>query len=249
MLLFKNNMSFISIKNLSKSYGQREIISNLSISLDKGEKFSIIGPSGSGKTTLLKLLIGVEKFDSGKIIIDDYVFDNNNHKKFPKNKIGMVFQGHHLFPHMSVIENVTLSLKLVKKNNSKLAIEKANKTLSKVKISTDLYTKLPKDLSGGEKQRVAIARMLVLEPEIMLFDEPTASLDPELIYDILEIIDSLSKSSKTMIFVTHEIKFAEKISTKMAYLDNGKFLEVDNPKKLINKPESKKLQNFLSKIL
>ena len=249
MLLFKNNMSFISINNLSKSYGQREVISNLSISLDKGEKFSIIGPSGSGKTTLLKLLIGVEKFDSGKIIIDDYVFDNKNEKKIPKNNIGMVFQGHHLFPHMSVIENVTLSLKLVKKNNSKLAIEKANKTLSRVKISTDLYTKLPKDLSGGEKQRVAIARMLVLEPEIMLFDEPTASLDPELIYDILEIIDSLSKSSKTMIFVTHEIKFAEKISTKMAYLDNGKFLEVDNPKKLINKPESKKLQNFLSKIL
>ena len=249
MFLFKNNMSFISINNLSKSYDQREIISNLSISLEKGDKFSIIGPSGSGKTTLLKLLIGVEKFDSGEIIIDDYVFDHHNHKKFPKNKIGMVFQGHHLFPHMSVIENVTLSLKLVKKNNSKLAIEKANKTLSKVKISTDLYSKLPKDLSGGEKQRVAIARMLVLEPEIMLFDEPTASLDPELIYDILEIIDSLSKSSKTMIFVTHEIKFAEKISTKMAYLDNGKFLEVDNPKKLINKPESKKLQNFLSKIL
>jgi len=249
MLLFKNNMSFISINNLSKSYGQREVISNLSISLDKGEKFSIIGPSGSGKTTLLKLLIGVEKFDSGKIIIDDYVLDNKNEKKISKNNIGMVFQGHHLFPHMSVIENVTLSLKLVKKNNSKLAIEKANKTLSKVKISTDLYSKLPKDLSGGEKQRVAIARMLVLEPEIMLFDEPTASLDPELIYDILEIIDSLSKSSKTMIFVTHEIKFAEKISTKMAYLDNGKFLEVDNPKKLIYKPESKKLQNFLSKIL
>tara|TARA_A100001037_G_scaffold52619_1_gene44647 strand:- start:51 stop:800 length:750 start_codon:yes stop_codon:yes gene_type:complete len=249
MFLFKNNMSFISINNLSKSYDQREIISNLSISLEKGDKFSIIGPSGSGKTTLLKLLIGVEKFDSGEIIIDDYVFDHHNHKKFPKNKIGMVFQGHHLFPHMSVIENVSLSLKLVKKNNSKLAIEKAIKTLSKVKISKNLYNKLPNDLSGGEKQRVAIARMLVLEPEIMIFDEPTASLDPALISDILELIDSLSRSSKTMIFVTHEIKFAEKISTKMGYLDNGKFLEVDTPKKIIYEPESEELKKFLSKIL
>ena len=162
-----------------------------------------------------------------------------------------------------VDQNITLfddtifnNIKYAKPNASKDEIFKAAELSMCLDFINNLENKFETiigengvKLSGGEKQRVAIARMLVLEPEIMLFDEPTASLDPELIYDILEIIDSLSKSSKTMIFVTHEIKFAEKISTKMAYLDNGKFLEVDNPKKLINKPESKKLQNFLSKIL
>tara|TARA_Y100000768_G_scaffold319543_1_gene255208 strand:- start:162 stop:911 length:750 start_codon:yes stop_codon:yes gene_type:complete len=249
MFLFKSNMSFISIKNLSKSYGDREIISNLSFSLEKGDKLSIIGPSGSGKTTLLKLLLGIETFDSGEIIINHKVFDIKKEKKFPVDKIGMVFQGHHLFPHMNVVENVTLALKLVKKFNKQLAIEKADNALSKVKISKTLYGKLPKDLSGGEKQRVAIARMLVLEPEIMLFDEPTASLDPELISEVLEIMNSLTKINKTMIFVTHEINFAKKISTKIAYLDNGDFLEIDTPEKIIHTPQSEKLKSFLSKIL
>ena len=249
MFLFKSNMSVISIKNLSKSYGDREIISNLSFSLEKGDKLSIIGPSGSGKTTLLKLLLGIETFDSGEIIINHKVFDVKREKNFPVDKIGMVFQGHHLFPHMNVVENVTLALKLVKKYNKQLAIEKADNALSKVKISKTLYGKLPKDLSGGEKQRVAIARMLVLDPEIMLFDEPTASLDPELISEVLEIMNSLTKINKTMIFVTHEINFAKKISTKIAYLDNGDFLEIDTPEKIIHTPRSEKLKSFLSKIL
>ncbi|MFL2664674.1 MAG: amino acid ABC transporter ATP-binding protein [Dehalococcoidia bacterium] len=241
-------MSFISIEKLSKSYGKTKVISDLSISLDKGDKLSIIGPSGSGKTTFLKLLMGVESQDEGHIIIDG-CFSDKIKITNKSSKIGMVFQGHHLFPHLSVLRNVSLALELVKKIDKQLAIEKSIKALSKVQISENLFSMLPEKLSGGEKQRVAIARMLVLDPEIMLFDEPTASLDPELINEVLNIINNLSEYKKTMIFVTHEIKFAEKISTKMAYLDSGHLLEIDNPQNIIYKPKSEKLKSFLSKIL
>ncbi|MBA31193.1 MAG: peptide ABC transporter ATP-binding protein [Chloroflexi bacterium] len=241
-------MSFININKISKSYGKIKVISDLSLSLNKGEKLSIIGPSGSGKTTFLKLLMGIESVNTGKILIDGSSIKkrkvNNN-----SSKIGMVFQGHHLFPHLSVMRNVSISLELVKRINKKLAEEKSIKALSAVQIPENLYKKLPNQLSGGEKQRVAIARMLVLDPEIMLFDEPTASLDPELIDEVLRIINKLTDYKKTMIFVTHEIKFAEKISTKMAYLDSGELLEIDTPQNIINKPKSEKLKTFLSKIL
>jgi general L-amino acid transport system ATP-binding protein len=226
--------NILSINNLNVFYESFHAVQNISLSLNEREIVVICGPSGSGKSTLIRAIAGLEKADSGDIFINNKLM---NEKEVSKNNIfGMVFQQFNLFPHLSIIENITLPLIKVKKLSKSESIEIAEGVLNKVKI-IDQKDKYPSKLSGGQQQRCAIARSLAMNPKIMLFDEPTSALDPEMINEVLDVMSDLASTGMTMIIVTHEMGFAKKIANKIIFMDNGEIVESNTPDKFFSNPD------------
>lgn len=247
-------MSLIQVSNLKKSFGQLEVLKDVTFQVDKGEVVAVIGPSGSGKSTMLRSLINLEHIDSGSICVaDDYfvkdgVYAPQQKIKQIAAKMGMVFQHFDLFPHLTVRGNLQLAPKLVKKESQKKLDKKTNELLAKVGLS-DKADAYPANLSGGQKQRVAIARALMMNPEILLFDEPTSALDPELTGEVLQVMKQLAKEQMTMIVVTHEMGFAKEVANKVMFMDNGEFIESASPEELFTNPKSERTRAFLTRIL
>ena len=235
----------LHIKNLSKRYGDTNVLKNINISVKKGEVVVIIGPSGCGKSTLLRCLNGLEEIREGEVRLDDQVV-NPNKKNLSKNreKIGMVFQSYDLFPHLTILQNVTLAPIKVKKRNRREVEKEALELLERVGLRSkkDDY---PRQLSGGQKQRVAIVRALIMHPEVLLLDEITAALDPEMVREVLDVVLDLAKEGRTMVIVTHEMQFAKAVADRVTFLEGGKIVEEGDPKKLFEKPETDRLQRFL----
>ena len=235
----------LHIKNLSKRYGDTNVLKNINISVKKGEVVVIIGPSGCGKSTLLRCLNGLEEIQEGEVLLDDQVV-NPNKKNLSKNreKIGMVFQSYDLFPHLTILQNVTLAPIKVKKRNRREVEKEALELLERVGLRSkkDDY---PRQLSGGQKQRVAIVRALIMHPEVLLLDEITAALDTEMVREVLDVVLDLAKEGRTMVIVTHEMQFAKAVADRVIFLEGGRIVEEGEPKKLFEKPETDRLQRFL----
>ncbi|MFP4020488.1 MAG: amino acid ABC transporter ATP-binding protein [Halanaerobium sp.] len=239
-------MEMIKAKNIHKSFGELEVLAGISFEVKQGEVISIIGPSGSGKSTLLRSLIGLEEINSGELYIEGISVTESGKKAY--EKMGMVFQGFNLFPHKTVTGNLIeapIVVKGEKKENAKI---RAEKLLKKVGLY-DKKDSYPAQLSGGQKQRVAIARALAMEPDIMLFDEPTSSLDPELVGEVLTVIRDLAEENITMLIVTHEMGFSRDVSDRVIFMDHGKIISDTVPEKIFVNPESERIQSFLTKIL
>ena len=235
----------IKIKNLNKYFNERHVLKNIDYNIIKKDRIAIIGPSGSGKSTFLRCLNLLEKPTSGQIYFNGSEITNNKTDiKKVRQKMNMVFQYFNLFENKTVLENIILAPTKLKKINVKKAIENAIVLLKRFNLEKqkDLY---PKQLSGGQKQRIAIIRSIAMNPEVILFDEPTSSLDPEMIDEVLNVIYSLTRSKITMVFVTHELNFARKIANRVVFMCNGKFLEEGTPEKIFNNPETERLKNFL----
>ena len=249
----------IRVENVYKDFGSLEVLKDINLSVKAGEVVCIIGPSGSGKSTLLRSLNHLEEITSGRIFIEnELVSDRKDDKdifKPTQKKIselcaetGMVFQRFNLFPHMTVLENVMLAPRIVRKSEAGQAREHAMKLLEKVELK-DKWNEYPERLSGGQQQRVAIARALATRPKIMLFDEPTSALDPELVSEVLEVMASLAKEGMTMLVVTHEMGFAREVADRVIFMDNGEIIEENTPEILFGNPVKDRTRSFLSKII
>lgn len=239
----------IRIENLSKHYGGAAILSQINETILHGQSVGIIGPSGSGKSTLLRCINFLERPSEGVIHIDGIpVNARQSNLSLLRRKAGMVFQNFHLFPHMSVLDNITFAPIKVLKTPRDQAISEGQELLAKVGMA-GFENRFPGQLSGGQKQRVAIARSLAMRPEIMLFDEPTSALDPEMVREVLDVIRSLHQEKMTMMIVTHEMQFAREVSDRIWFLDQGRLVENALPEAFFNGPKSKRAQEFLQRIL
>jgi ABC-type polar amino acid transport system ATPase subunit len=239
----------ISLQNVSKHFGDFQALDKVSLDIKAGERIVICGPSGSGKSTLIRCINQLEIHESGVILLDGVVLgETRNSLNSIRAKVGMVFQQFNLFPHLTVLENLTLGPMRAKKMDKDAAQALAMKYLNRVHIP-EQADKYPRQLSGGQQQRVAIARSLCMEPEIILFDEPTSALDPEMINEVLDVMVELALSGITMICVTHEMGFARKIADRMVFMDHGEIVETSPPEQFFSHPESDRCQEFLQKIL
>ena len=238
----------IEIKNLHKSFGHVEVLKGVDVSIEEKEVVVIIGPSGSGKSTLLRCMNYLEEPTSGDITVDNMKLDKHADINKIRENIGMVFQRFNLFPHMTVLENLTLSLTKVRHMEEEKANEIACNYLTRVGL-LDKKDEYPNKLSGGQKQRVAIARSLCTSPEIMLFDEPTSALDPEMVIEVLEVMQQLAKEGMTMIVVTHEMGFAKTVADRVIFLENGKIVEENDAKAFYENPKTERAQDFLKKVM
>ena len=237
----------LEVKDIFKSFDGKEILKGINLKVSKGEKVIIIGPSGSGKSTFLRTLNLLENVDEGEIIFDGKVVDKKvNIDKYREN-IGMVFQSFNLFNNMTVKENIMLAPVTLKLKSKEEAEKEAKKLLKKINLSSK-ENKYPNQLSGGEKQRVAIVRALAMNPKIMLFDEPTSALDPEMVEEVLNLMKDLAASGMTMIIVTHEMGFAKEIGSKIVFMDEGKIIEQGTSKEIFENPKSIRLKKFLKKV-
>ena len=240
-------MSMIEIKGLKKSFGDLEVLKGIDQNIEKGEVLCIVGPSGSGKSTMLRCINRLEEPTDGEIYIDGELITEQNLDRI-RTKMGMVFQSFNLFPHMSVLDNLTCGPVNVKKEDKKASEEKAIKLLERVGLA-DKADQYPRNLSGGQQQRVAIARALAMDPEVMLFDEPTSALDPEMVGEVLDVMKSLAKEGMTMVVVTHEMGFAKEVANKVIFMDGGYIVEQGTPDAVLNHPQKERTQDFLSKVL
>lgn len=239
----------IKVENITKMFGKNIVLNNISTTIKQGEVVAIIGPSGSGKSTFLRCLNLLETPTKGKIWLKDQEITKPKINKLEVRKnIGMVFQHFHLFPHMTVLDNVSYAPQRVKSITKETAYQQARQLLEKVGL-TDKENAYPSRLSGGQKQRVAIARALAMEPEIMLFDEPTSALDPEMVKEVLDVIQDLANSGITMVIVTHEMNFAKEVADRILFLDDGKLIEEAEPQTFFNKPSTERAKDFLDKVL
>ncbi|WP_068676183.1 amino acid ABC transporter ATP-binding protein [Oceanobacillus sp. Castelsardo] len=239
----------IKTKEIKKVFGNNTVLKNITASINQGEVVAVIGPSGSGKSTFLRCLNLLEEPTSGEIYINDKkITDKKVDKLAIRKNIGMVFQHFHLFPHMTVLDNVTYAPQKVKGLSKVEAQKIAKELLAKVGL-TDKESAYPNRLSGGQKQRVAIARALAMEPEIMLFDEPTSALDPEMVKEVLDVMKDLAGTGMTMVIVTHEMNFAKEVADKVMFLDDGILLEEGEPKAFFNQPKTERARDFLDKVL
>lgn len=236
----------LEINHLNKDYGSGAILNDISLDIHKGEVVVIIGPSGCGKSTLLRCINGLETIQSGEIKLDGNVITGNKTKwSEVRQKIGMVFQSYDLFPHMTVIDNILLGPTKVQKRDKKEAEQEAERLLQRVGLS-DKKKAYPRQLSGGQKQRVAIVRSLIMKPEIMLFDEVTAALDPEMVREVLDVMLELAKSGSTMMIVTHEMQFAKAVADRIVFLEGGQIQETDTPENFFNQPKTDRARRFLN---
>ena len=239
----------IKVENLSKNFQGMEVLKDVSITINKGDVVCVIGPSGSGKSTFLRCLNMLEKPTSGKIIFDgeDLAAPKAN-LNLHRQKMGMVFQQFNLFPHMTILENLTCAPVMLKKATKEDAEKKALELLARVGLA-DRAQAYPNQLSGGQKQRVAIVRALCMEPEVMLFDEPTSALDPEMVGEVLDVMRELASEGMPMVVVTHEMGFAREVSNRVLFLDGGNIAEEGTPAEIFGAPKCERLQNFLAKVL
>lgn len=239
----------IEIKNLHKSFGQLEVIKGIDLHVKSGEVVCIIGPSGSGKSTVLRCINKLEEPTSGSIIVDgDDIMDSNTNINKVRAEAGMVFQQFNLFPHMTILDNVTLGPVKVRNMSKSDANELGLQLLEKVGLRDKAHN-YPDQLSGGQKQRVAIARSLALQPKVMLFDEPTSALDPELVGEVLEVMQQLAREGMTMIVVTHEMGFAKEVADRLIFIDQGIIQEEGDPTEVFANPKNPRLKDFLSKVV
>ena len=242
-------MKLLEINHVEKSFDDLNVLKDISLSVEDGEIVSIIGPSGSGKSTILRCMNLLERPTSGQVLIagKDITAPKTDIQGIRKN-IGMVFQHFNLFPHMTVMENMTYAPIRVNKLSKDQAEQKAMELLKLVGL-TEKAQSYPGKLSGGQKQRIAIARALAMEPEIMLFDEPTSALDPEMVKEVLEVIKGLAHTGITMALVTHEMGFAREVSDRVCFIDNGLIVEDADPAEFFSHPKSERAQNFLDMVL
>lgn len=238
----------ISIRNLSKFYGEFLALDRLSLDIDKGEKIVVLGPSGSGKSTFIRCFNRIEPHDSGTLMIDGQVIDDRTDLATLRGRVGMVFQNYNLFPHLTVLDNCTLAPRLVRGTPREQAEEDARRYLAQVGIG-EQAGKYPIQLSGGQQQRVAIARALSMNPEIILFDEPTAALDPEAISGVVAIMEDLAAQQITTICVTHEMGFARRIADRIVFMDKGSILEVAPPQEFFTAPRTERARAFLDQMI
>ena len=242
-------MSIISVKNLKKSFGKNVVLKDINLEIEEGEVVCIIGPSGSGKSTLLRCMNRLEKINKGSILVKgENIASKETNINKAREHIGMVFQHFNLFPHLTIRENITLAPVELDKMTQEEADAEAERLLGIVGLSekVDAY---PKSLSGGQKQRVAIARALAMKPDIMLFDEPTSALDPEMVGDVLEVMQKLAKDGMTMVVVTHEMGFAREVSDRVVFMEEGYVVEFAEPEQIFDHPKEARTKEFLDKVL
>ncbi|MEA4926666.1 MAG: amino acid ABC transporter ATP-binding protein [Syntrophomonadaceae bacterium] len=238
--------TLLEIQNLYKNYGELEVLKGISMEVKKGEVTVLIGASGCGKSTLLRCLNGLEQIQSGEIYLNGQLISSEKTKwSIIRQKIGMVFQSYDLFPHMTVIENIILGPMKVQGKTRAEAVVSAEKLLDRVGLS-DKINAYPRQLSGGQKQRVAIVRALIMEPEIMLFDEVTAALDPEMVREVLDVILELARGGMTMLIVTHEMEFAKAIADKVIFIVDGEIEETGAPEQFFTQPQTERARKFLN---
>ena len=239
----------IKTVDLTKKFGDNEVLTKLNVNVEQGEVISIIGPSGSGKSTFLRCLNGLETITDGHVYIDDFDIAGNelNIDKL-RERIGMVFQSFNLFPHLKVIDNITLAPVTLRKMKRDEAKKVARELLNKVGL-LDKENVYPSSLSGGQKQRVAIARALAMNPEVMLFDEPTSALDPEMVGEVLQVMKDLVKDGMTMVVVTHEMGFAREVCNRVIFMADGKIVEEGAPDDIFTNPKHERTRNFLDSVL
>lgn len=239
----------IDVQDLHKSYGDNEVLKGITTQFHEGDVVCIIGPSGSGKSTFLRTLNLLETITSGKVIVDGYeLSDPKTNVDKARENIGMVFQHFNLFPHMTVLENITFAPVELGKESKEEAEKHAMELLEKVGLADKRDAK-PDSLSGGQKQRVAIARSLAMKPDIMLFDEPTSALDPEMVGDVLNVMKDLAEQGMTMLIVTHEMGFARQMANRVIFTDGGEFIEDGTPEQIFDNPQHPRLKDFLDKVL
>lgn len=242
-------MSKVIVKDLKKSFGSNEVLKSINLTVAEGEVVCIIGPSGSGKSTLLRCLNHLEEINGGQVTINGFDISSKDvDLNKARENIGMVFQHFNLFPHLSVKENITLAPIQLGVLKNKDADKKARELLAQVGLA-DKVDAYPNSLSGGQKQRVAIARALAMNPDIMLFDEPTSALDPEMVGDVLSVMQQLAKDGMTMVIVTHEMGFAREVADRVIFMDGGYIVEEDVPEKIFSAPAHERTKNFLDKVL
>lgn len=241
--------SIISLENVNKWFGDFHVLRDVSLSIEEGEILVVCGPSGSGKSTMIRCLNRLEEHQKGKIVVAGTELNSQSQNiNYIRENVGMVFQHFNLFPHLTVLENLTLGPIWVKKVDKKEAEKRALFYLDRVKIKEHAY-KYPGQISGGQKQRVAIARSLCMQPKILLFDEPTSALDPEMVKEVLDIMIDLTKEKITMIVVTHEMGFAKEVADRVVFMADGKILETAKPEEFFNKPKCEPLRTFLAQVL
>ncbi|EGT4145540.1 amino acid ABC transporter ATP-binding protein [Clostridium perfringens] len=239
----------INVRNLYKSFGKNEVLKDINETIKKGEVVVIIGPSGSGKSTFLRCLNLLEEPTSGVINFEgEDITDKNVDINKIREKMGMVFQQFNLFPHKTVMENLTIGPTKIKNISNGDAVKKGSELLEKVGL-LDKKNVYPNSLSGGQKQRIAIARALAMEPDVMLFDEPTSALDPEMVGEVLGVMKSLAKDGMTMIVVTHEMGFAKEVGDRILFMDEGRIIEEGTPEEIFQNPKNSRTKDFLSKVL
>ena len=242
--------ALLKIENLKKAFGKLEVLKGISTTITQGEVVVMIGPSGGGKSTFLRCMNLLEQPTEGSIVFDgiDIVSADERTKNRVRSEMGMVFQHFNLFPHLSILENITLAPRLVRKVARAEAEAKAMELLRRVGLESKAKA-YPQQLSGGQKQRVAIVRSLAMEPKVMLFDEPTSALDPEMVGEVLDVMKELAKDGMTMVVVTHEMGFAREVGDRVLFMADGKLLEEGDPETVFNHPEHPRLQDFLAKVL
>jgi len=238
----------IQLQDVHKSFGKNEVLKGIDLHVTPGEVVVIIGPSGSGKSTVLRCMNYLEVPTSGKVVVDGLDLANKDNLSKVRTELGMVFQRFNLFPHMSVLKNLTLAQEKVRKTDKKEARKIALQLLERVGLA-DKAEAYPDNLSGGQQQRVAIARALAMKPKALLFDEPTSALDPEMVHEVLDVIKALAKEGMTMVVVTHEMGFAREVASRVVFVDDGQIQEEGTPEEVFDHPKNERLKSFLSKIL
>lgn len=242
-------MGKVKVKNLKKSYGSNEVLKGIDMEVQEGEVVCIIGPSGSGKSTFLRCMNRLEEISGGEVIVDDYnLVDKNVDINKVRENIGMVFQHFNLFPHMSVLKNIMFAPLELSKQSKEEVKKTALQLLDRVGLA-DKANALPGQLSGGQKQRVAIARALAMNPDIMLFDEPTSALDPEMVGEVLGVMNDLAREGMTMMIVTHEMGFAREVADRVVFMDGGYIVEEGTPQEVFGNPQNERTISFLEKVL
>ena len=241
--------NLIEVKNLKISFGSLDVLKDVSIDIKEGEKIVVIGPSGSGKSTFLRCLNRLENPTGGHIIFDNFdLTDSKINLDICRQKMGMVFQHFNLFPHLTVLENITLAPVTLKIKTKDEAVFEARELLKRIGLS-DKENDYPSTLSGGQKQRIAIVRSLAMHPEVMLFDEPTSALDPEMVGEVLEVMKDLAKEGMTMVVVTHEMGFAREVADRVIFMNDGYIEEEGTPEEIFQNPKSERLNQFLKSVL
>lgn len=238
--------AILQIKNLKKSYGALNVLNNISFDVHKGEVVVVVGPSGCGKSTLLRCINGLEKIEEGTITLKDEIIssrDKNMH--LIRQKIGMVFQSYDLFPHMTILNNIVLGPVKAQRRDKKEVIREADELLARVGL-LDKRNAYPRQLSGGQRQRAAIVRALCMHPEIMLFDEVTAALDPEMVREVLDVMLELARENTTMVIVTHEMQFARAVADRIIFIDKGEIVEENTPREFFTSPKTDRARQFLN---
>jgi len=242
-------MDIIQMQNVNKYYGDFHALKNINFNVKQGEVVVVCGPSGSGKSTMIRCINRLEDINDGKIIVDGKdLYDKKTNINKLRQEVGMVFQHFNLFPHLSIMENITLAPRVVKKVPKEEAEKEAMRLLERVKIPHQA-NKYPSELSGGQKQRVAIARTLAMKPKIILFDEPTSALDPEMIGEVLDVMKELARENYTIVCVTHEMGFAKEVADRIVFMDAGEIVEENEPNEFFKNPKTDRAKKFLSEIL